>query len=535
MAIRESHHDPRRDPDTLRAICDSLDVGVAVADAQGRLVFFNPKAEAILGFGPQGVGPEEWTAIYGCFLPDGTTPFPPERMPLARALRGESVRDEIMLVRNPTRRAGVWIAISATPLNEDDGSVRGGVVVFREVSGPRPPPAVQGDAVPSRRGEGEECPVCSGYFKRFRQAYDRINRAVEQTADAVVITDSTGRIEYVNPAFEGTTGYSRQEALGATPALLKSGEHDEAFYRALWAQITAGRPYSGVIVNRKKSGELYWSQQSITPMTDDSGRITHYVSVLKDITDMRRMEEQELQTRLAREVQQRLYPKTVSLPGFDIAGAAVSAVDLGGDYFDYVPLADGSLLVAIGDVTAHGLASALVMAQTRSYVRSLARPGLDLAEVLVAVNEALVTDLDGRRFVTLLLLHLDPVARTATYASAGHLSGHVLSPGGGVVRSLPSTGLPLGLFSGLSFGRSEALPLEDGQVVLLVTDGITEAHDGNDAEFGLEAAVAFASARTGWSAQALVDGLIGEARRFSDGAPPEDDLTSVVVRALPQP
>ncbi len=534
MVTSVSHHDPRWDPDTLRAICKSLDVGVAVADPQGRLVFFNPRAEEILGFGPEGVGPEEWAAVYGCFLPDATTPFPPERMPLARALRGEAVRDEVMLVRNPARSGGAWIAVSATPLDGEGGAIRGGVVVFREILGPPASPGGPGAEVQGRRGEGEECPVCSGYFKRFRQAYDRISRAVEQTADAVVITDSTGRIEYVNPAFEKTTGYPRDEAIGGTPAMLKSGEHDEAFYRHLWAEITSGRSYSGVIVNRKKSGELYWSQQSITPMTDDSGRITHYVSVLKDITDLRRMEEQELQTRLAREVQQRLYPKTVSLPGFDIAGAAVPAVDLGGDYFDYVPLADGSLLLAIGDVTAHGLASALVMAQTRSYVRSLARPGADVAEVLAAVNNALVADLDGRRFVTLLLVHLDPVGRTLTYASAGHLPGHVLSAGGEVVRSLPSTGLPLGLFPDLTFTRSPILPLEAGQVVLLVTDGITEAHDGDDAEYGLEAALAFASARTGWSAQALVDGLIAEARRFAGGAPPEDDLTSVVIRVLPQ-
>ena len=533
MATRVSHHDPRWDPDTLRAICESLGVGVAVADTQGRLLFFNPRAEEILGFGPEGVGPEEWAAVYGCFLPDATTPYPPERMPLARALRGESVRDEVMLVRNPARSDGAWIAVSATPLDGGGGTIRGGVVVFREIAGPRGSSGGPGTQVQGRRGEGEECPVCSGYFKRFRQAYDRISRAVEQTADAVVITDSKGVIEFVNPAFEQTTGYTRREALGATPAILKSGEHDPAFYRHLWDEITAGRPYTGVIVNRKKGGELYWSQQSITPMTDEAGRITHYVSVLKDITNLRRLQEKEVETRLAREVQQRLYPKAVTVDGFDIAGVTLPADDLGGDYFDYLPLSDGTLLLAVGDVAAHGLASALIMVQTRSCLRAQARPSMDLAGVLASLNDALADDLDGRRFVTLLLVHLDPARRTMTYASAGHLAGHLLSPQGEVVQVLPSTGLPLGLFRGLGYTCSAPIALGDGQRLVLVTDGVTEAQDGDGAELGMSGALACAAAHCGGTARSTVDAIVAEAQRFREGAPSQDDVTCVVIRALP--
>ena len=533
---RQQHPDPRIGSDTLRVLGDILDEGVAVADLQGRLTFFNTKAEQILGFGPQGVGPEEWSAVYGCFLPDGVTPFPPEQMPLALALRGESARDEVMLVRHPLRRQGVWIAVSATPLRGGDGSIVGGAVVFREIESPGPPGDVPLPASGSRTagpGTLDACPVCSEYFRRFKQSFDRISRAVEQTADAVVITDSRGVIEFVNPAFEETTGYTRTEAVGATPAILKSGEHDRAFYQRLWGEITAGRPYTGVIVNRKKTGELYWSQQSITPMTDESGRITHYVSVLKDITDLRRLQEKEVETRLAREVQQRLYPKAVKLDGFDIAGVTLPADDLGGDYFDYVPLDDGTLLVAVGDVAAHGLASALVMVQTRSCLRSLARPGMDLAAALASLNDVLVEDLDGRRFVTLLLVHLDPQRRTMTYASAGHLPGHVLSPEGTVLRALPSTGLPLGLFAGLGYGSSPPFALEEGQRVLLVTDGVTEACSHDDVEFGMSRVLSCAAAHCRGTARSMVNGIVEKARRFRAGAARQDDVTCVVIRSLP--
>src|SRR4030042_2271381 len=111
-----------------------------------------------------------------------------------------------------------------------------------------------------------------------------LSNAIEQTADSVVITGNRGVIEYVNPAFEETTGYSRQEALGQTPRILKSGKHDKTFYKKLWKTILSGKTYNGTIINKKKNGEIYWSQQTITPMKNEEGRIIKFVSVLTDIT-----------------------------------------------------------------------------------------------------------------------------------------------------------------------------------------------------------------------------------------------------------
>jgi len=148
-----------------------------------------------------------------------------------------------------------------------------------------------------------------GFQKQLQQMhgyYDRLIRAVEQTADTVMITNRQGIIEYVNPAFEETTGYSANEALGRTPRLLKSGLHDKQFYKELWALLTAGKVFRGIITNRKKSGQLYWSAQTISSLKDENGEITHFVSVLKDITELRKQQEQELYLRIAHEVQQHL-------------------------------------------------------------------------------------------------------------------------------------------------------------------------------------------------------------------------------------
>ena len=122
-----------------------------------------------------------------------------------------------------------------------------------------------------------------------------------------VLTDTQGVIQYVNPAFEATTGYSRDEALGKTPRILKSGLHDAEFYRQMWAQFAQGLPFKGMVINRKKTGELYWAQQTITSMRDEAGHLTHFVSVSQDITELRKKQEQEFQLQLARDVQQRFY------------------------------------------------------------------------------------------------------------------------------------------------------------------------------------------------------------------------------------
>lgn len=120
----------------------------------------------------------------------------------------------------------------------------------------------------------------------------QLSSALEQTADAVMITDRNGNIEYVNPAFTRISGYSRDEALGRKPELVKSGRHGRKFYQQLWQRILAGEVFDDVFVNRRKDGSLYYEAKTITPVTDAHGNVINFISTGKDVTEQMETQEQ---------------------------------------------------------------------------------------------------------------------------------------------------------------------------------------------------------------------------------------------------
>jgi len=128
------------------------------------------------------------------------------------------------------------------------------------------------------------------------QSLRKLSRAVEQSADMIMITDLHGIIEYVNPAFELLTGYHREEMCGKIPRILKSGEQGPEVYQKIWKTILAGDTYRGILTNRKKNGESYQVEESISPLRDAAGQITHFISNGRDLTERLRLEAQLLQS-----------------------------------------------------------------------------------------------------------------------------------------------------------------------------------------------------------------------------------------------
>lgn len=127
--------------------------------------------------------------------------------------------------------------------------------------------------------------------KKVEAEMARLSSAIRHVADSIFITDRHGVIEFVNPAFESVTGFSAAEAIGRRPDLVKSGMHDRAFYERLWSTILSGQAFRDVLTNRRKDGTLYFEEKSITPIRDEYGQITHFVSTGRDITERVRTQE----------------------------------------------------------------------------------------------------------------------------------------------------------------------------------------------------------------------------------------------------
>jgi PAS domain S-box-containing protein len=123
----------------------------------------------------------------------------------------------------------------------------------------------------------------------------KLSLAVEQSQVSIVITDTRGNIEYINPKFTEVTGYTYEEAIGQNPRILKSGEHPPELYKQLWDTITSGKEWSGELHNKRKDGELYWEKASISPIKNTEGVITHFLAVKEDITEQKRLERQLIQ------------------------------------------------------------------------------------------------------------------------------------------------------------------------------------------------------------------------------------------------
>jgi PAS domain S-box-containing protein len=123
--------------------------------------------------------------------------------------------------------------------------------------------------------------------KRTEDQLRKLSWAVEQSPTIVVITDTEGHIEYVNRKFVEVTGYSREEVAGENPRLLKSGLMPEETYRELWQTVLAGEEWRGELQNKKKNGELYWEAATVSPIKDDSGKVSHFIALMEDITESR--------------------------------------------------------------------------------------------------------------------------------------------------------------------------------------------------------------------------------------------------------
>ncbi len=245
---------------------------------------------------------------------------------------------------------------------------------------------------------------------------------------------------------------------------------------------------------------------------------------------------------LAEEVQLRLLPRdNPTVPGFDIAGKSIYCDETGGDYYDYlaVPGADpGSLAVVVGDVTGHGIASALLMTTARALLRMRASMGGDPAGQVADLNQLLTQDTaETGRFVTLFYLFLEPAPEgmgtgRMRWVRAGHDPALLYDPANNSFLEFSAGGVPLGIIGDVTYKEFVFEGMAGGQVVALGTDGIWEARNREGLMFGKRRLRRIMRENCDLPAKEIVDLVLEELEAFRRGGPVEDDVTLVVVKVL---
>jgi len=237
--------------------------------------------------------------------------------------------------------------------------------------------------------------------------------------------------------------------------------------------------------------------------------------------------ERELQ--LAMEIQQRFQPTAPpSVPGYELQGISFPCYEIGGDYYDFIQREDGRLVIALGDVSGKGTAAALLMSSLHAAIHAQTGSHDTLVKTISAVNRYLADNIPSNRFVTLFYAELDPESGAVSFLNAGH-NPPLIVHAAGTVEQLASGGLPLGIKADAEY-REGRTHLQMGDVLVIYSDGVTEAASPSGEEFGPTRLYEVVSRNVDASAAGIRDRIESALTKFSQGTQAADDITLVIVK-----
>ncbi len=259
----------------------------------------------------------------------------------------------------------------------------------------------------------------------------------------------------------------------------------------------------------------------------------HVEAALRELETRRQLDRVQHDLQTAREIQQALLPQqSPEIPGVAVAGWNKPADDTGGDFYDWLTLPDGRLIVVLGDVTGHGIGPALLASACRAYARSGFAAHADLLPAVTQINASIARDLDPTRFVTFAAASCAPGSGELQILSAGHGPILLYTAASDSFREIDSQGVPLGILPELVSGLPEQIQLHRGDIFLLITDGFVEFENSTQEEFGktrLEKAVRDARSL---SPDQIIKALYNAVVAFSEGTKQMDDLTAVLIKRV---
>lgn len=383
------------------------------------------------------------------------------------------------------------------------------------------------------------------------QTRRRLSDIIDFLPDATIVIDTEGKVIAWNRAMEELTGVRASEMIGRGDfeyALPFYGERrpilvdlvlletEELAERYDHVQRIGDTLVVDIFIPQFKGGTYLWAKAG--PLRDAEGNLAGAIESVRDITKRREMEERlarsNAELEIARGIQQSFLPDAIpQLTSYDIAGRCMMAKEVGGDFFDAIPLEvialdESALGVLIADVAGKGVPAALFMALSRVVVRVNAHLYCDPAKVVADANEVITEDATAGMFVTLFYGLLSEEDRTLTYANAGHNPPIVLRAEG-TVETLTATGIALGAMAGSEYS-SRMVTIGAGDVAILYTDGVTEAINARFEMFGEERLLDVVRENAAAGADEILEAVFTAVDVFCAGEAQFDDITLVVIK-----
>lgn len=288
----------------------------------------------------------------------------------------------------------------------------------------------------------------------------------------------------------------------------------------------------GAIYIDSKGPKNYFTErglQVLTAVGRQAGSAIERVQLLQHYIEKEKLRHALL---VAQDIQRSLLPREIpKIEGFELIGVSLACEETGGDYFDLIPFDSHQFGIVVGDVSGHGIGSALLMATVRAYLRCSLKQSFDLSNVIGNVNELLEQDLEGNQFVTLILGKLDSTQKIFHYTSAGHDEPLFFRSREQTFQELKSTGMPLGIFAGQNYPLGVPIQFQRGDILLISTDGVWEAVNEKKEVFGKERLKQLLIQNATKSANQLVNLIYEQVKKFMGPCPLNDDFTLVILKA----
>ncbi|TVM19666.1 hypothetical protein DPQ33_00040 [Oceanidesulfovibrio indonesiensis] len=364
--------------------------------------------------------------------------------------------------------------------------------------------------------------------KELRKSEYKFRRIVETAGEGFILMNHDLIIVDVNAAYCHMLGYTRAELVGLSPIDLAT-DRFAAYMNANREAILSQdyRTFEGSMVAR--DGREVPILVHGNTLRDEEGRILGNFAFVTDLT------EQKKALALAEEVQKSLQPDSpIALPGLVIAGNSVASQSVGGDYLDVLTdlgRDNPCVGIVVGDISGHGVDSALLMTSARAFMRMRAARGGSPKEIVADLNHSLVEDMSGSgRFMTLFFLAVDPQTRRLTWVRAGHDPAMVYDPETGEFDELMGEGLPLGVDADFEYQENTLESVPAGRFIIIGSDGIWEAVKQDGEMFGKERLRTVVRQYAQDGPEAIIKNVFNEVYLFTHGLPLEDDMTLAVLR-----